>query len=555
MRVSGSMKRGARTIRRQAGEPLGRAVAREPVDDPVAVAERDPGRVRVLPVEEDLHLGRRSRLEAPPEVLRDDDREHRLAAPQVSLDPLSRIADSLHDEMLVVREAIDEPPARARSVAVDHEHADVLDVEGHRVAENEELQERHEENDAQHHRVPEDLPELLAHEMEDALHALPPFVPSFRLNRFTARIMRTKPMPPSAATCGQRSASTFPLSMTPRTMTRKCVAGSMFETSWSARGIEATGNMNPESMMVGSSVSMSESIMATCCVETSVEMRIPRASAREEIEKTVEHEGGERAHEGHLEPEVPDRHDDHRDREGEHEIRERLPRDHLERANRAHEDLLHRPRFLLARDRDGREQRPEHHHDDRDEPRHDVVRRIERAVVEDDRPRGDDGAAGRPGRVAPSAPERARRDERLEIVLHDRGAVRVAPVDDDPDRGAALALERSREIPGNDHARADEAPLEEPLRFARILVAGDDGEVARCVDRLDERAALRRAAQIADAEADVLQVEIDRVAEEEHHHVREHEDDPERTRVAEDVPELLPRERRYARSFHAPLTS
>src|SRR5512137_815435 len=82
----------------------------------------------------------------------------------------------------------------------------------------------------------------------------------------------------------------------------------------------------------------------------------------------------------------------------------------------------------------------------------------------------------------------------------------------------------------------------------------DDREIARGVDRLRQLAALRRAAQVAEAEADVLEVEVYRVPEEKHHDVREHEDDPERTRVPQDVPEFLERERRYARPLHAFLT-
>ena len=75
--------------------------------------------------------------------------------------------------------------------------------------------------------------------------------------------------------CSQTAENPTPLSMTPRTITRKNLLTARLEITLRTSGIVATGNMNPERRNEGRSELKTDIMNATCCESVIVEMRSP----------------------------------------------------------------------------------------------------------------------------------------------------------------------------------------------------------------------------------------------------------------------------------------
>ena len=98
--------------------------------------------------------------------------------------------DGHHVEVAGVLETSDEVPAGGAVVEIIHGGGDVLDVGGHRIAKNHDLNDRHEKNYTLHLRVAEDMDELLD---QHALDAFKSHTATFFLNLTMATVITTAP--------------------------------------------------------------------------------------------------------------------------------------------------------------------------------------------------------------------------------------------------------------------------------------------------------------------------------------------------------------------------
>ena len=147
----------------------GEQVARVGLRDPRRVVEHHRGRVRVGAVDEPLHGGRAPgrHVGAEPPVHLDHGAD-RAAVPQRAH---VLVARDVGHQVEVARpgEARRQLPARDAVVEVVDRRAHVPHVGGDRVAEDQRLDDRHQEDDAAHPGIAEDLDELLDEHVADAL--------------------------------------------------------------------------------------------------------------------------------------------------------------------------------------------------------------------------------------------------------------------------------------------------------------------------------------------------------------------------------------------------
>ena len=82
-------------------------------------------------------------------------------------------------------------------------------------------------------------------------------------------------MPVRTASSGHTRVRGNPSIITLRTAPMYHRAGTTAESHWSGRGAFSTGNIMPDSRIVGSIIETKATIMAATCVRTSVEIRSP----------------------------------------------------------------------------------------------------------------------------------------------------------------------------------------------------------------------------------------------------------------------------------------
>ena len=136
--------------------------------DLLQVRHRDRRGVGVAAVDGGHDLRRLAGRQPPGEVGRDDQRHARRAAVEQVVDVVDPPAVGADPEVAAARELVDVGAALGRLAVVAHREVDVVDVGGDDVAEDEQLDDRHHEHEAEHAPVAADLDDLLPDDLEDA---------------------------------------------------------------------------------------------------------------------------------------------------------------------------------------------------------------------------------------------------------------------------------------------------------------------------------------------------------------------------------------------------
>ena len=136
------------------------------------------------------------------EVVGNDEPHLGLAVLEERVDAAGRIRRGDLLEIVGAGERRQESAAFLRAVVIDDGQGDVLDVDGRRVAEQDELDDRRQEQGADHPLVAKDLYEFLADDVvDDSEHFYSLSKRSFKRNKQTAKTNAAKPV--KAASSGQ----------------------------------------------------------------------------------------------------------------------------------------------------------------------------------------------------------------------------------------------------------------------------------------------------------------------------------------------------------------
>ena len=228
--------------------------------------------------------------------------------------------------------------------------------------------------------------------------------------------------------------------------------------------------------------------------------------------------------------------DDDRDRadEADDEIRRDLADDDLPRLERRHQQRLHRPRLLLARQRDGGHHRRDDGEHKRHQARHEEVRAFASRVEAQP-----DGWHDRDLAASGTHFSLIARDDRLRVRLQQAAGVGLGGVGDDQELRGIAACEIARE-PGPEHdGLLGLAGLKQRIEIGGARDDGDRAKHARrgkAVAQRDRRVIRRR---IHHREAHVVDVGPNGKAEQHDLHDRQRDEDDERAAIAQDVERLL----------------
>ena len=205
----------------------------------------------------------------------------------------------------------------------------------------------------------------------------------------------------------------------------------------------------------------------------------------------------------------------------------------------------------------GKSQRREHggddHHDHRDQSRHDVVPRFQLGVEPDallDLQRRPEVG----GAQALHAVQRpflfVNLGNGLRVAQRNRARVRIDAGSDDLHGRFGPRRDPPGEIVGDDQRHQGLARIDRLVHVALVVDAADQREVGRAGETGDQLAAFGRAALVPHDERHVVDIQGQRVAEQQQHQDRDCQRHAQAPRIAKHVQELLAGDGRHASGVH-----
>ena len=228
--------------------------------------------------------------------------------------------------------------------------------------------------------------------------------------------------------------------------------------------------------------------------------------------------------------------DKHGDAEGQHQVGHGLAQHHFVGLNGADQDLLHGAGLLFPGNGHGGQQRADHDQQQGHDAGHHKVGRLHVRVVED--PCFDPHRLTRaPGFQGPF------QQQGLQVVLGQGGGIGVGAVRDHGHNGLPGPGHGPDQVPGYDDRGPNGPLLKQAGGLPGVGVPGLYVKIGRGVHGFYQGTALRGPAQVADAQPNVLDVHVDGVPEDKHHHQGHQKQDHQGTAVPEDMDKLLAHQR------------